>query len=192
MFIATMYSYGMDNDCVGVDGIRGCMGVFLAYRPALYAIHLPDNPQRNDLGRQTFVTFIKQKIPGFQGNTARLYGVVNGANRPSALSELKQLCQDLGIGSFTFVRLRKNLGAEGAQQDSAAVLCEFIPQSSECKVKYQRADDVKWTKGVGTVRDGFYFNNSFSDIYSADIGKLLVTGWNVVDENNSSIMVASV
>ena len=33
VLIATMYSYGMDDDCVGVDGIRGCMGVFVGYRP---------------------------------------------------------------------------------------------------------------------------------------------------------------
>jgi hypothetical protein len=191
MFIATMYSYGMDDDSVGVDGIRGCMGVFLAYRPALYAIHLPDNPQRNDLGRQTFVSFIQQKIAGFQGNNARLYGVVNGANRPSALSELKHFGQDLGIGRFTFVRLRKNLGVEGAQQDAAAVFCEYIPHSSDCRLKYQRADDVNWTKGVGKVRDGFYHNGSFTDIYSINTGTSLQS-WNVVvDKNNSSIMVAS-
>jgi len=191
MFIATMYSYGMDDDCVGVDGIRGCMGVFLAYRPALYAIHLPDNAQRNDLGRQEFVNFIQQQIPGFQGNNARLYGVVNGANRPSALSELKHFGQDLGIGTFTFVRLRKNLGVEGAQQDAAAVLCEYIPGSIDCMLKYQRADDVTWRKGVGKVRDGFYHNGSFIDIYSTSSPRVS-NGWNVVvDKNNSSIMVAS-
>jgi hypothetical protein len=190
MFIATMFSYGMDNDCVGVDGIRGCMGVFLAYQPALYAIHLPDGTkERNDMGRQAFVTFIKQKIPGFQPNNARLYGVVNGDNRPSALSELKAICQDLGIGKFTFVKLRKNLGVEGCQQDAAAVLCEYVPGSTDCKLKYQRADGVPWVTGAGTVRDSFYFNNSFDTIYSANAA--VSHGWNVVDDANSSIMLAS-
>ncbi len=193
MFIATMYSYGMDDDCVGVDGIRGCMGVFLAYRPALYAIHLPDNTsQRNDQGRTAFVNFIQQQVHGFQGNDARLYGVVNGANRPSALSELKHFCEDLGIPRFTFARLRKNLGVEGAQQDAAAVLCEYIPQQKDCRLKYKRADDANWITGVGTVRTGFYFNNSFDTIYSVNIRTLNQTGWNVVDDNNSSIMVAAV
>jgi len=160
MFIATMFSYGMDDDCVGVDGIRGCMGVFLAYRPALYAIHLPEGKdERNHQGRKAFVTFIRQRIPSFQGNNARLYGVLNGDNRPGAWNELQDFCTDLGIGSFTLVRLRKNLGVEGSQQDAAAVLCEYIPHSSDCKLKYQKANDVKWTKGVGTPRYSFYFNN---------------------------------
>ena len=43
MFVATMYSYGRDPQCAGVDGIVTCMGVFLSYGSMVYAIHLPDN-----------------------------------------------------------------------------------------------------------------------------------------------------
>lgn len=186
MFIATMFSYGKDAECVGVDGIVGCMGVFLAYNNTLYGIHVPDNPNKLDMGRDAFVKFVNQEAPRFAGTEARLYGVLNGDNRPDAPKELAAYCRDLFVGRATIVRVRKNL-KDGATELAASVICEFLPKSSECMLKYQRNADVKWTKDVGTLRAGFYHNASMSDRLSTS--GALANGWTLVDGSNATIEV---
>ena len=184
MFVATMFSYGSDGECVGVDGIRGCMAVFLAYGKMLHAIHVPDNPQRNDMGRNAFVAYVKQQIPKFSGSDAQLFAVVNNNNRPTCEKEMFEYCQDLFAGRVTMIRLRDNLGPDRSQPDAAAVLCERR-DGSPCVLKYQKADDVKWGVGVGAPRAGFYFNASFTDVKSAS--GAVSQGWNVVSPENSTI-----
>jgi hypothetical protein len=185
VFIATMYSYGSDAACVGVDGIVGCMGVFLAYNKVLYAIHVPDAGHFQS-GRTKFVAYLNQQANAFDGRNAHLYGVLNGTNRGGAYSELLEYAQDLSIKRITTVRLNEHLGKKGSMQDSAAVLCEFIPGSQECMLKYQKADEVKWTLGAGTPRAGYYHNSSFDKVLSTNAA--VASGWNVVDTDNSTIV----
>ena len=187
MFIATMYSYGSDANCVGLDCIRGCMGVFLSYRNMLYAIHVPENlAVRNDMGRHAFLTYVKQQIPNFSGSDASLYCVVNNTNRNEVEREMFEYCQDFFIGRVTLIRLQKHLGPSPSQPDGAAVLCER-KDNNVCTFKYMKYDDVKWGVGVGAPRAGYYFNASFTDVKST--GGAVSQGWNVVDSDNSTTWV---
>jgi hypothetical protein len=186
VFIATMYSFGKDTESVGVDGIVGCMGVFLAFGKNLYAIHVPDTAERFDMGRNAFVTYVKQQAPKFKGGDAKLFCILNGDNRPDAAREMVKYCMDLFVGHYTTVRLRKHLGGQGSSQGSAAVLCE-LQGTGECRLKYLKADQVNWTKGQGTVRAGYYHNSSMSDVLWTSGAAM--NGWRLVDIDNSNITV---
>jgi hypothetical protein len=186
MFIATMYSYGSDPECVGVDGIVGCMGVFLAYNGMLYAIHIPDTPARFTSGRTKFVAYVNQQAPAFDGKQAHLYGVLNGVNRSGAYLELLEYAAALSVKRITTIRLNENLGTKGAMQDSAAVLCEFIPHTGNCRLKYQKAASVKWTRDTETVRAGYYDVGSYDLVLGTSAA--LSNGWILVDAQNSTIV----
>jgi hypothetical protein len=190
MFIATMFSYGQDNSSVGVDGIRSCMGVFLHHAGTLYAIHVPDNPMRLAAGRAAFVTHVQAQTGQLTVPGARIYAVVNGNERMSAREEIAEYCRDLGIATATVVRLRAMNGTIGTHQDSVAVICERRSGTADCILKYQLADSVAWQQGVGTVRSGFYFNNSFTDVLSNS--GAVSQGWNVVDESNAVIITSKI
>lgn len=120
------------------------------------------------------------------GSDAPLYEVLNCDNRPDAAKELQAYCRDLFVGRITIIRVRNNLKA-GTTEQAASVICEFVPKSAECLLKYQRNADVKWTKDVGTLRAGFYHNASMSDRLSTSAA--LANGWLLVDSNNSTIEV---
>ena len=42
MYIGDMFCYGSSTDFVGVNGIVGCMGVFISCGTTFYAIHMPE------------------------------------------------------------------------------------------------------------------------------------------------------
>lgn len=189
MFIATMYSYGDDTECVGVDGIRGCLGIFLATTTRLYAIHVPDTPAHFDTGRNAFVAHVQAREPGLDPTTARLFAVMNGTNRPGAYGELLQYSQALGVHKRMTVRVEEFLGPKGSNQDAAAIVCERIPGSTECRLKYKRAADIHWQNGVGTVRAGHYHMDSFDAVLSTN--PALGQGWHMVDDTNSTIATVS-
>lgn len=185
MFIATMYSYGSDNNAVGVDGIIGCMGLFVAHNNRLHAIHIPDTPNHFATGRQAFVNYLTHLPGGFNGANARIYAVLNGSNRSNAYAEVLEYCEDLNINKTTMIRLRKHLGGSGSGQGSAAVLCELVPGSNPCRIKYQLASDVNWANGQGTARTGYYHMNSFTDVLSCN--GALGQGWHLADDQNCDI-----
>jgi hypothetical protein len=194
MFIATMFSYGKDPHSVGVDGIRSCMGVFLAYQQMLYAIHVPQGVQaRLDEGRTKFASYVKEQIPALVGKNAQLFSVVNGKERATQSEEMQTYCKELGVGRVTLVQLDKELGVQPLYHDAAAVLCEFIHGTDQCRLKYQRADDVKFEENaLGTPsRAGYYFNNSFDKVLSTPtpMNTSPSKGWNVVSASNSTIVV---
>ncbi len=133
MFIATMYSYGDDNSSVGVDGILGCMAIFVIYGNTLFAIHIPDTPAHFNAGRAAFVNHVTSRInhfqpwgPGYNGQNAKIIAVVNGNNRAGGHEELLNYAGDLNISDYQYIRLRDNLGPAGAGRVSAAVICEFV------------------------------------------------------------------
>src|SRR5262245_58378261 len=122
MFIATMYSFGKDNACVGVDGIVTCMGVFVSYGPTLYAIHSPFVATAvNGMGGEAFVAFVKKDSPPYHGSNARLYAVVNNDARGGAEEEVRAYRKGLKAAKTTFVRLRANVGPPN--NTAAAVIC---------------------------------------------------------------------
>jgi hypothetical protein len=109
---------------------------------------------------------------------------LNGNNRPDAAKELQAYCRDLFVGRVTIIRVRKSLKVDTTEQ-AASVICEFVPKSAECMLKYQRNADVKWIKDVGTLRAGFYHNASMSDRLSTSAA--LANGWSLVDSTNSTV-----
>ena len=185
MFIAQMFCYGKDGLTVGVDGIRGCMGVFLHYGNMLYAIHLPDNPNKNKLGRDTFCDFVQAEIADLNGANASLYAVLNNNNRPDFLEELRDIGTMLKVQNATIVRVMDHLPKQGALKEpaAAAVLLDRV-HGGTCVLKYQDANKVKWEPG-GTARSGYYHNGSFTD--SVKTSGAVSHGWHLVNAQNSSI-----
>lgn len=180
MFIATMFSYGSDVDAVGVDGIQTCIGLFLDTGARMYAIHIPYQPQHYATARNAFVGYVNATEPLFDRATARLYAVVNGNYRTEVYREILDYAQALGgVRKFKIVRV------SGLSTDSAAIILERIPLSTERRIKYLRAGNVQWQHGVGTVRSGFYHNGSMQDVLSVNTN--LSHGWRIVDSSNSNI-----
>jgi hypothetical protein len=156
MFIAQMWAIGKDPQCVGVDGIVTCMGVFLAYNHVLYAIHSPFvGTAANDLGREAFAYYIEKDIPNYRGKHARLYAVVNGIPRGVAEDEVRTYRRRLKAGSTTFMRLTAGLGPV-ANPASAAVICEFAGLGNGIVVKYQAHATANWQAGLGRARATHY------------------------------------
>lgn len=180
MFIATMFSYGNDVQAVGVDGINGCMGIFLATAARLYAIHIPDQPQHFTTARNAFVGHVNGIEPGFNRGTARLYAAINGNARPGAYREL--LDYALALGG---VRKMMTVRVNGFGANAATIILERIPQSTDCRLKVHRNDQVNWQHGAGTVRSGFYHNGSMNQVLSTVTA--LASGWRLVDSGNSNI-----
>jgi len=166
VFIATMYSFGKDAQCVGVDGIVSCMGVFLAHSGTLYAIHVPNQVSAtNDLGREAFIAYVRREEPNFQGGGAKLYAVTNNESRGTAADEL--------------------LG-DKKSPDAAAVVCEFHAGGPGTVLKYQKASTANWQKGAGVRRAGHYQNNSFTDILSVP-NTDAANGWQLLNATNSDL-----
>ena len=150
MFIAEMWAIGEDPQCVGVDGIQTCMGVFVAYNQTLYAIHSPGmTDATNRLGRLAFVYYIKKQNPQFKGKHAKLYAVVNGNHRNQAEEEVREYQSDLKAGASTFIRLHHNVLA-------AAVVCEFLPNGTSVVLKYKLHANAGWQNGLGQPRATHY------------------------------------
>ena len=189
MFIATMYSYGWDAEYVGVDGIVTCMGVFLRYEQHLYGIHVPFNGQAtNDLGMTEFVKYVKQKTKGgaFIGGLkgAELIAVVNGTPRGDVTADIKGYCKGLGLSSALVFRLNKHLGQNEGNHDAAAILCERLSKKSSSTIKYKKHSEANWQKEIGRVREGWYNNDSFTDVLYTNPAGL---GWHIADDTNSTI-----
>jgi hypothetical protein len=189
MFIATMYSYGKDSACVGVDGIRTCMGVFVAYEKMLYAIHVPWNSaDKNDQGRAAFVSYVKKEAGTFRGKEARLYGVTNNKERGTAEDELRAYKKDLKPRQTVLIRLRENLGTT---PDAAAVLCEYVGNGNGGNgvvQKYRSADSTGWQTGGGTTRAGYYINPSMDSVFSTP-STAVSSGWHLVNFTNSDLIL---
>ncbi len=186
MFIATMYSFGKDPLCVGVDGIVTCMGVFLAYNGTLYAIHVPfQSSATNDFGREAFVAYVRREEPNFQGGNAKLYGVTNNDVRGGASEEVRQFAKNLKVDYAMFCTLRENLG-DKKSPDSAAVVCEYLPGGQGPVMKYQKHSTANWQAGPGVRRAGHYQNGSMADILSVP-NTDVASGWHLINATNCDL-----
>jgi hypothetical protein len=156
MYIGDMFCYGSSTDSVGVNGIVGCMGVFVASGQTLYAVHMPDSINYNGPGRTAFTQFVTG-AGGWNAANATMIGVLNGDNRPGAGAELADIARGLGIGSFRTVRLRKHIDRSGSGEPvAAAVLCLFKPTTTQIELRYQMDSRVRWSEGNGEARAGQY------------------------------------
>jgi hypothetical protein len=163
MYIAEMYSYGQDPNCVGVDGIVDCMGVFALYNDNLFAIHIPSMGSLVT-GWQTFENYFKLKNPGYTGG-AKLYVVVNGTGRPKAEEEVLQYAPSLNAKT-TFYRLTAN------PKEAAAVVCRRDLKGG-VELLYKKHADAGWEQNKGNPRDEFYNTDVGDHRYAvADL-----TGW---------------
>jgi hypothetical protein len=186
MFFASMYSYGNDAAAVGVDGIRGCLGIFLITATRLYAIHIPDTPAHFVTGRNAFVAHVNFTEPGFDTNAARLIAVMNGPNRAQAFNELCEYSLALGVTKLITVRVDEFLGVKGLQQDAATIVCELVPGTREPMIKYMRHDDVHWLN-AGAARAGSYHVLApVDDTLSTNLAPFV--GWRAADYSNSRIV----
>lgn len=189
MFFATMYSYGDDNAVVGVDGIRGCLGIFLITATRLYAIHIPDTPAHFVTGRNAFVAHVIATEPGFNPNAARLIAVMNGPNRPQAFNELCDYSLALGVTRLMTVRVDEFLGPRGFQQHAAAIVCELVPGTRDPRIKYMQHDSVHWLH-AGNLRAGSYHVLApVDDRLSTNLAPF--AGWHAVDYSNSRIVTVN-
>lgn len=186
MFIATMYSYGRDPACVGVDGIVTCMGVFLSYQGMLYAVHIPDNgPEANAMGREAFVTFVQREEPGFRGKEAKLFGVTNNKARGTADVELAKIGKNLKVDYVVLTRLEEGLGDKNGPE-AAAVVCEYFGGGKGPVLKYRQAATAGWTAGAGVGRMGHYRNASFDSIFTT-ANTDVSDGWILINAGNSHL-----
>ena len=185
VFIATMYSFGKDPVCVGVDGIVTCMGVFLAHGGMLYAIHVPFQASAtNDLGREAFIAYVHREDPNFQGANAKLYGVTNNNARGTAVDEVRQYAKSLKVDYTVFCQLRENLG-DKKSPDAAAVVCELLGGHGPV-LKYQKHSTANWQAGPGVRRAGHYHNGSMADILAVP-NTDVASGWQLVNAGNSDL-----
>lgn len=156
MYIADMFCFGSDQNSVGVNGIRGCMGMFVSHGGTLYSIHMPpSSDDKNDRGRRAFAQYIRDQSGKFDGATAQMVCVVNNTERSSASDESYELCRLLGMQHFTLFRAVKFIEPDGTQPSAIAVVWQRT-KGGQLELKYRMDRDVKWLEGQGAPRGGHY------------------------------------
>jgi hypothetical protein len=149
MYIAEMYAYGTDNDCVGVNGIVTCMAIFVLRNYWLQAIHVPNDSQK-EAGRDALLSYFTQKN---MGNTdgAMLYAVVNGTSRAGAEDEVRGYQSRLNPTKTTFVRFMPKV------QGGVAFICQRVLGVNKAVLKYKTTEHGEWwVKNLGNARGGYY------------------------------------
>jgi hypothetical protein len=180
MFIAEMYEYGADNDCVGVDGIDSCMGVFVLYDNRLFAIHQPNNDEaKNKLGRDKFIAYFNTDNPSYASG-AKIYAVLNGNSRgKDAEAELREYQRSLRADEAKLVRI------SGYAGNSLAIVCERNGSTGNFDLKCKKASEAGWMSRLGKERSDYYQK----DIGGHAYGVSSTAGWaSVVDPGNAQII----
>jgi hypothetical protein len=178
MFIAGMFEYGKDDNCVGVDGIETCMGVFVSYGTQLFAIHVPDNTEESKKqGRDEFVNYFIRENAGYHEG-ATIYAVVRNGFREGAEAEVRGYHDRLSASETNFIRLNVNT------KFGTAIVCRR-DRTRGIKLKFIEFTHAGWNPGAGKARDGFYHNGS---IGGKSYGVASTKTWaTVVDPNNAQI-----
>ncbi len=192
VYIADMFCYGSSRDFVGINGIVGCMGVFVSCGQTLYAVHMPDSPNYDEAGRIAFAQFVTGS-GGWNAANATMIGALNNNERPGANAELTDLARRLGVGSFRLVRLRKNIDFTATRAPVAVVvLCLFDPPgtTSGIQLRYQMDKNVRWDKGKGEAQAGRY--RAMRDDELLSVNPAWGSGWQQVDGTNSDISLVKV
>jgi hypothetical protein len=153
MYIAEMYAYGTDNDCVGVNGIDSCMGVFILHDSRLHAIHVPNTQNCRKRGLDEFVKYFVEKNPGYKSG-AKLYAVVNGTARENAEDEVREYQSRLNPEKTSFARFTLK------EKGGVAFICQRVLGANKAVLKYKTTEGGEWwLKGAGGGRGGFFDND---------------------------------
>ncbi len=156
MYIADMFCFGKDQNAVGVNGIRGCMGVFVDHGGMLYGMHMPDSvAEKADRGRKAFAAYVMQEAGVFAPDQARMILVCNSGQRMSATDEGYALCVELGVRQFTLFRPEKFIPINGSEPSAIWVVCQR-GSGGDLELHYRLDDDVKPVVGGGAARGGDY------------------------------------
>lgn len=183
MYIAQMYCYGKDPTAVGVDGISGCMGVFVDFADMLYAIHIvAGSKQANQTGADQFCDYVMGEAPSFDGKNARIIFAINQFNRVGYMDEVRYIGKKLGIPKVEIVHVTAvEKDATGA--DKIAVLCERHGGKT-LVLKYQSDGNVAWETG-GEQRAGFYHPGGKAYGTAKKTSGAVSQGWTVIAADNS-------
>ena len=174
MYFAAMYAYGSDPYCVGITGIRGCMGVVIDYNRMLYAVHVPD--LRPQLAPPSFCNWVIGQQPNFNfnGKTAKMYAVLNKDNRKEAHQELKDFSRRLGIKSFKLIRCMQvpSVPNESKEPESIAIAFRYAPKvaftssggfkastmenADDLEISFKANKDIVWDAAACAPRGGTY------------------------------------
>jgi hypothetical protein len=174
MFIADMYCYGMDANAVGVTGISGCMGVFVATGAMLYAVHIPDTatPGKNALGGTTFADFVTQQVgQPLDPNASQMICVLNYTQRQQAHEEGYAIARRLGLRRFALWRMEKNIDVSTGNPKAIWVLWQRLALGG-LELRYRPDADFTPTQGGGTARSGTYSPWGADKRYTVD-----ASGW---------------
>jgi len=187
VYFATMNSFGYDQTCVGVTGIVGCMGIFVATNDLLYAVHVKaQNANQEALGAQKFGAFVKN-CEG-PGNTSswKVFCMINGGNRLERLrDDLQPFVTCLGVKKVAAIRLYANLqtimpSKIHSSLASVAVVLRRGAIQGQFDIRYMQDSTVNWLQGEqagGKFRHGWYGNPSSKEVVSVDPN---FPGWHTV------------
>lgn len=195
MYLAHMYCYGKHANTVGVTGIAGCLGIFIAHNNMLYAIHIPPNSAITESrAREQFAEYVEGQDGTIKNSAvARLYGVTNRDYRQTAESDLYSICGRLGLRQFRLIRLRSTPTAtvqgsnrESIVKDSTAVICRFANGGSpnDCTFICHPDATLKYRKLANNNRAGSYRDFPEEDV---DVDPNGLAAWTSIVNGNASM-----
>jgi len=195
MYFADMFCFGYDPDCVGVTGIVGCMGIFVATDDLLYSIHVTAGSVPEErLGAQKFGSFVNRCETPQKIARAKVFCVVNGGARLKLSNDLEPFAKAIGVKLITAVRIFENLapmsqavgkGSRWDQMKAVAVAFKRGQAQGEFVIRYKQESEVQWLNGAqagGKYRDGWYNRAHYKEVRTVDPG---FAGWHVVNNTNS-------
>jgi hypothetical protein len=178
MYYAQMYCYGMDNNHVGITGIRGCLGAVFASATRLYAVHIPPlNAQRDLAGAMSFLYMIIG-AEGTQNPAGNLYLFVNGTNRPQVDDEARTMRNAIGGPPTRVYRIMSNLGPGSGGQGADSVTIKVLRMPGNLDLSYKHVPDNQWAGG-GNAKTGIYYQQMDGTFGDAKVpnGVALGGGW---------------
>jgi hypothetical protein len=195
MYFADMFCFGYDPARVGVTGIVGCMGIFVATDDLLYSIHVTAGSTTEEaVGAKKFGQFVNRcEAPGKVAR-ASVYCVLNGGARFNIRKDLEPFVAGLGVKKITVVRFFKNLapvseaigkGSRWDQMKSVAATFSRGNNPGQFVIKYKQESEVHWKAGApegGKFRDGWYLRAHYKEVRSVDPN---FPGWHTADNTNS-------
>lgn len=188
MYYAHMYCYGMDNNHVGITGIRGCLGVVFATANRLYAVHIPPgDPARDLAGANAFTTMITNTAGANPAATLHLF--VNGTNRPTADDEARTMQNALGGPETRVYRIMRNLGAQSGTMGADSVTIKVQRWvGGNFAMSYKHLPDNQLVAG-GNAKTGIYvpmYDGTFGSPVTPSPAALFA-GWFPIDTTNCHV-----
>jgi hypothetical protein len=188
MYYAHMYCYGMDNNHVGITGIRGCLGAVFATANRLFAVHIPPgDPARELAGANAFTGMITATAGANPAGELALF--VNGMNRNDVDDEARTMRNALGGPPTRVYRIMRNLGAQsgGLGADSAVIKVQRM-MGGGLSMAYKHIEDNQMQAGGG-AKTGIYvpmYNGTFGNPVRPSPAELFAA-WFPVDTTNCHV-----